>query len=764
MAPAIKRRRLIGGGALALGLIALALAPGGALAAGPPVIGATFSSAVSSEAAKLSAAINPNGGFTTYHFEYIAEAAYEANGETFAGALRSPPSGEASLGTSSLTVSRQIFGLAPATTYRYRVVARNSDPAGPATGATETLTTFAAASGLADSRGWEMVSPTAKNGGQVEGPGAIAGGGVLQAAAGGGAVTYGSLASFAGGRGGPLGSQYLATRTASDWATENVTAPISYQSEDEGVPYQLFSPDLSRALMANGEHCEAGSCTVGNLPLEGTDALPGYEEYYLREGGSFSALLAGASAGYLTIGPAHFDLRLAGASTDLGHVVLSTCAKLTANATQAPLGEGCDPAEQNLYQWSAGGSGLQLVNLLPGETTGTAGAELAAQAGAVSDDGSRVYFVKSGNLYLRGGGQTVQVDADAGGGGTFQAAATDGSVAFFTKAGHLYRYLSSSGHATDIASGVAGVLGASAGGEVVYFQDAASLKSWEAGTTTTVASGAEAAESADWPPTTGAARVSADGTRLLFSSKAPLRGYDNTDLITGKPDPELFLYDAAGPALTCVSCNPTGERPIGPSSAPGAIANGTAPGSTEAYKPRVLVDNGRRVFFNSLDALAPTDVNADHLSGTGIEDVYEWEAQGEGGCTRSGGCVSLMSSGHAPGGASFIDASADGSDAFFLTSASLVGTDPGGQDLYDARVGGGFAEASPPISCEGDACQVLPPEPRDPTLTTLLSGRGNPAVRYTRYGAKKKGRHKKHGKHAHHHRKPHRHTTRGDRR
>ena len=34
------------------------------------------------------------------------------------------------------------------------------------------------------------------------------------------------------------------------------------------------------------------------------------------------------------------------------------------------------------------------------------------------------------------------------------------------------------------------------------------------------------------------------------------------------------------------------------------------------------------------------------------------------------------------------------------------------------------------IACEGDACQVLPPEPVDPTLTTLLSGHGNPRPHY----------------------------------
>lgn len=60
--------------------------------------------------------------------------------------------------------------------------------------------------------------------------------------------------------------------------------------------------------------------------------------------------------------------------------------------------------------------------------------------------------------------------------------------------------------------------------------------------------------------------------------------------------------------------------------------------------------------------------------------------------------------------------------------------------------GGGAAE------CEGDACQILPPEPVDPTLTTLLSGRGNPKERYRQYHnakvkPKQKRRHRK-GKHA----------------
>jgi phosphodiesterase/alkaline phosphatase D-like protein len=50
------------------------------------------------------------------------------------------------------------------------------------------------------------------------------------------------------------------------------------------------------------------------------------------------------------------------------------------------------------------------------------------------------------------------------------------------------------------------------------------------------------------------------------------------------------------------------------------------------------------------------------------------------------------------------------------------------------------------LACEGDDCQILPPPPVDPTLTTLLQGLGNPAVRYHRLNHRKKPKPKKHHK------------------
>jgi WD40-like Beta Propeller Repeat len=724
------------------------------------VAGATWASSVQSTSARLHAELDPNGNATSYHFDYISEAKYEANlaaaKDGFAGAPKAPPVVDSSIGPgSALTVSELLFSLVPETAYRYRLVAVNSaGPAAPSAVGVFVTRSLGGGSLLPDSRGWEMVSPVDKNGGEVSFPGAIAGGGVQAAAAAGGAVTYGSLASFGAGAGGaPPASQYIATRTLAGWETRNITAPIfsgSYDSVDQGAPYQLFSTDLSRGLLLNGDHCrgEDGDCAVANPPLAGSGAPPGYQNYYLRESSSasFAALLSTADIADLRLAPAHFDLRFAGGSPDLRHVVLSTCAALAPQATEVPVGAGCDPLQPNLYEWSAG-AGLAPVNLLPGQAGGAPGAALAAQAGAVSSDGARVYWrdLATGALYLREGGQTMAVDDDApgGGGAGFQTAAPSGAFAFYLKAGHLYRYDALADASADLTpgGGVVGMLGSSTDGSYAYYLDATGLEVWHEGTTMTIALGGNAADAGSHPPATGTARVSADGTRLAFVSSASLTGYDNADLDSGTPTAQVYLYDAGANSLDCASCNPTNQRPLGPSSIPGSIANGTAPGSTDSYKPRALSANGRRLFFESDDVLAPTDTNS------GATDVYQWEAQGEGSCTRAGGCVSLISSGRSPGGASFVDASANGADAFFLTDASLVGADIGAVDLYDARVGGGFPEPPAPIPCEGDACQVLPPAPADPAPTTRLAGPGNPPVRYHRLNRRPKAKHGKHRNH-----------------
>ena len=716
---------------IAFALALLTSAP--AHAASPPEVEALWASDVAATSARLHADLKLDPTLqTSYHFNYITEADYQANlsggKEGFAGAKIQPPAdAHISSGKSQESVVVLLSNLSPSTTYRYRVVPKNT--AGTAPSPVNTFVTQAngGAFSLPDGRGWEMVSPVDKNGGQVDPPGANAGGGVLQSAADGQSATFSSSASFAGGEGAPPASQYVSGRGSSGWTTQNITAPLfsgSYGTEDEGIPYRVFSGDLGRGLLLNGRRCRSApeGCAVANPALPGSGAPTGYEDYYLRESGGFQALIDSSDILATALTPELFEVNLAGATPDLTHVVLSTCAALSANAVEAPAGEGCDSGQPNLYEYSGGG--LTLVNILPSESQSAPGAALAAQAGAISASGARVYFTDGGNLYLRDGATSKQVDLSQGGGGEFQTASSDGSVALFTKAGHLYRYLASSNAATDISpsGGVAGVLGASASGGDVYYQDASGLKRWHSGTTTTVIAGAEAASAANFPPSTGAARVSADGIHIAFLSVEPLTGYDNIGP-GGEPVSEVFVYEASGNSLTCASCNPTIERPLGPSTLPGATANGEGPNATQQYKPRALSADGRRLFFDSRDALVLADTNNE-------PDVYQWEANGEGSCGDPGGCLSLISSGRAEGGAFFFDASSEGSDAFFRTDRSLVPSDPGSVDLYDARVGGGFPIPGTPLPCVGDACQSLPPEPSDPTLNTLVEGSGNPPVHF----------------------------------
>jgi hypothetical protein len=730
-----RRRSLRRAGAILLTLACLGVSAPSALAAGPPIAGQLWASQVDSRSATLSAEVDPNGSLTSGYFEY-------ATSTGFTGAKRiniNVIGTEAGMFPVNFPT---ITGLAPDTTYYYRLVLTNGKGqiTKPTAAPYPFFHTAPVAGGplLPDGRGWELVSPPDKNGGGIAPPESIAEGGILQAAAQGGAATYSSASSFSGGQGAPPASQYVSTRTSSGWSTQNITVPIfsgSYDIAKGGAPYRLFSTDLSRSLLLNGKGCrgEATGCPVPNPTLPGTDAPAGYQDYYLRttSSGGFEALLGPSETGLSGLSASQFEVTLVGASEDLTHVILSSCAKLTASATS-----GC-PGQDNLYEFSGGA--LKQVNASPDAT-------LAAQgANAISADGNRVYFYEAGNLFVRDGATLKQADQGAGGGGSFELASADGSLAYFTKAGDLYRFSATANAATKLTSSadVKGVLGAATNGSNLYYLRATGLYRCAAANSA-AANGCDSAteiaataDSSDYPPATGTSRVTDDGSKLLFVSTTPLEDhnantYDNNDLGNGEPDSEVYLYDAST-GLTCVSCNPSNGRPTGPSSIPGAIKNGAG---LRSYKPRVLVDGAKRVFFNSGDALVPGDTNTAGAGGAGVPDAYQWEAQGEGSCTRAEGCTAILSSGRDATPSLFADASADGSDAYFLTGSSLVGADPGAIDLYDARVGGGFPEGGEGIPCEGDSCQALPPEPTEPTLTTLLSGPGNPPVHYTRYGFK----------------------------
>ncbi len=258
------------------------------------------------------------------------------------------------------------------------------------------------------------------------------------------------------------------------------------------------------------------------------------------------------------------------------------------------------------------------------------------------------------------------------------------------------------------------------------------------------------------------ARVSPSGRFLAFMSAASPTGYDNRDQRSGQRDEEVYLYDSATARLTCVSCNPTGARPVGVIDEnesgeglgllvdrrkiwfgrwlAGNIPGWTAQSITSAmFQSRYLNDEGR-LYFNSPDELVPAASN-------GKENVYEYEPSGIGSCeSSSGGCVALLSSGTSSNESAFIEATPGGNDVFFVTAARLSPQDTDTAfDIYDARVCTPSSPClappapAPPGCSAADACRPASgpvQAPIGPGGTAMFSGPGNVAQQPAKLGVK----------------------------
>jgi hypothetical protein len=234
-------------------------------------------------------------------------------------------------------------------------------------------------------------------------------------------------------------------------------------------------------------------------------------------------------------------------------------------------------------------------------------------------------------------------------------------------------------------------------------------------------------QSSSLGPANDPSRTTPDGRVLVFESQAALTGYDSDGYR------EIFRYDTEAPAgsrLSCVSCNPTGTPA-------GSDARLEIPelGFLESINPSPVnaitqianvSSDGDKVFFQSGDRLVAGDLD-------GKLDVYEWEAQGQGGCEREGGCLSLISYGRSTEDDYLYAMTPDGHDVFFLSADTLVGQDPDETpSIYDARMEGGFPPPSaPPAECLGEACQpaASPPGEFDSVLEEEAANPGKPSRR-----------------------------------
>jgi sugar lactone lactonase YvrE len=387
--------------------------------------------------ANLRAQINPNMLETTYHFEYGTE-------DCSVSACTSTPGGTIAPAHKPVAVSPQeISGLQPGTTYHYRVVAENAK--GTTEGPDKTFTTprSGLGFGLADSRAWEMVSPSNKSGGKI-----VHGNlGVMQAAADGNGLAYQTITSI---EPNPDGNRAIDTSTVLSrrgaggaWSFKDITPPQTEITPFRfGGVYKVFSPNLGSALLEPQDNTP--------LSIEASEETP-----YLRdntEPGTYRPLVT-AKEGYANVPPGtkfgghagsgNSLVMVQAANSDLTHVVLTS---------REPLVAGAAPG--SLYEWSEGQ--LQPVSVLPpaeggGVVQGIAGTRYGSVHHAISEDGSRVFwsigdYASTNGLYVRDteGQQTGRLDvpqAGAPGAGEpnphFRAASADGSVVFFTDSRQL---------------------------------------------------------------------------------------------------------------------------------------------------------------------------------------------------------------------------------------------------------------------------------------------------------------------------------------
>lgn len=510
----------------------------------------------------------------------------------------------------------------------------------------------------------------------------------------------------------------------------------------------------------------------------------------------------------------------AGRAPDMSHVVLSSPFALTSAPVPSLVAwDGGKLALINVLPESDGGEAIGNAELGYNEGVRHAvsndGSRVFWTGGTPS------------HLYMRdvARSETVRLDEEQGGTGdgpahaVFQIASSDGSRAFFTDTqrltadagggsdstedGDLYEceLIEEAGKPRCILSDLtpAGsegsaqvqglVLGASDDGSWVYFvADGAlapgavpatggcksdtsppgatcNLYVYHDGSTKLVAV-VSAKDSPSWSKSLPhlTARVSPDGRWLAFMSQRALHGSVVRDAVNGKPDQEVYLYDAEAEQLVCASCNPSGARPVGVEYGGGGVnmplvgadaereatdsLAASLPGWTRykirssQYQSRYLSSSGR-LFFNSHDALVPQDVN-------GTWDVYEYEPAGVGDCSsssvtfsaRSDGCVGLISSGGSAVESAFLDASKSGGDVFFLTTERLLSQDfDNAYDVYDAHECTTASPCLPEVESSsspcatGDSCKPPPtPQPSifgSPSSATF-SGAGNlppPAVK-----------------------------------
>jgi hypothetical protein len=208
--------------------------------------------------------------------------------------------------------------------------------------------------------------------------------------------------------------------------------------------------------------------------------------------------------------------------------------------------------------------------------------------------------------------------------------------------------------------------------------------------------------------------VSPDGRYAYFAS--------TVDGLPTAGAHQAIRYDSVEHVVQCLSCassfdpEPGSEALFGEGQGSEGIRS--EPLNGVPYET-VASANGDFVFFDTISALVPQDVNGEVAPDQSLgvltsyspsSDVYEWRRDGIDGCARLRGCLSLISSGRNGKLVALLGTTNSGRDVFFSTASQLAPADNDDAiDIYDARIGGGFP----------------PPPPRCSTPTTRATGNGS---------------------------------------
>lgn len=554
-------------------------------------------------------------------------------------------------------------------------------------------------------------------------------------------LTFQTPAAFPGSRGAAVANQVINSLSEEGWSSRGITPP--FDPDDAGavldvqIGYQEFSDDLTRGVVMQGDPPLAPGALEDMRNLFIRDLPTG--GYRLVTPPPVSGTIADGPLGGLLYAPVVADV-----TPDLSHIVYETSlVGLTANA---PFGLSADPSGvRSAYEWADGQT--RLVGILPEGTPapdgavigrGVAGGAFPVQNhhhfndGAMSDDGSRIFFTTpgsassagaTGDVYVRENGdvtkavsrsQRVPLDPDGPRRAKFLMATKDGGAAFFTSCekltgdatasdpdntgcdgataiNNLYRYDVASGQLTDMSVGTASVvatIGSDSAGRIVYFvtdtpvgRDIHVSRDGVVEQVATGMPGAEGAASLVVDSTSRQSIVSLDGRYLAFATSAPQGSFDTGGVA------QLYLYDGRDRVLRCVTCsrsNPTYRVRLRLDV--GALFLRT-------YEPRNIDVDARFVVFETRSALVAEDVN-DKV------DVYRYNiAEGQ---------IELVSTGLGDFDQNFAEMSADGRSIFFVTQEQVIPDldEDLLADVYVARTGARKHVAPVrPLPCSGEECQ-----------------------------------------------------------